>query len=51
MTFVEERTQIRQAVFALEICWRCQRVSECIRYLLGNSVLAWLCQKCYRAME
>ena len=37
---------VRRAVQALELCWRCQRVSECQKYVLGNMVLVWLCPGC-----
>ena len=37
---------VRRAVHALELCWRCQWVSECQRYVLGNTVLVWLCPRC-----
>jgi hypothetical protein len=49
--WVEMRENIRRAVSALEVCWRCQRVSECQRYILGNLVLVWLCQGCLKEME
>ena len=50
MTVMEEREQIRKAVLALELCWRCQRVSECALYLLGNVVKTWLCRPCAEAV-
>jgi hypothetical protein len=43
---VEMRENVRRAVEALELCWRCQRVSECQKYVLGNMVLVWLCPGC-----
>ena len=49
--WVEMRENIRRAVSALEVCWRCQRVSECQRYILGNLVLVWLCPDCLKEME
>jgi len=49
--WVEMRENIRRVVSALEVCWRCQRVSECQRYILGNLVLVWLCQGCLKEME
>jgi len=49
--WVEMRENIRRAVSALEVCWRCQRVSECQRYILGNLVLVWLCPGCLKEME
>ena len=40
------RENVRRAVKELEICWRCQRVSECQKYVLGNMVMVWLCNGC-----
>ena len=40
------RENVRRAIQALEVCWRCQRVSECQKYILGNMVLVWLCGGC-----
>ena len=40
---MEMRENIRRAVGSLEVCWRCQKVSECQKYILGNLVLVWLC--------
>ena len=42
----EMQENVRRAVQALELCWRCQRVSECQKYVLGNMVLVWLCPRC-----
>jgi len=49
--WVEMRENVRRAVKELELCWRCQRVSECQKYILGNLVLVWLCQGCMGEME
>ncbi|MBI4480894.1 MAG: hypothetical protein HY651_12815 [Acidobacteria bacterium] len=48
---MEMRENIRRAVHSLDVCWRCQRVSECQKYILGNLVLVWLCQGCMGEME
>ena len=48
---LEMRENIRRAVNSLEVCWRCQKVSECQKYILGNLVLVWLCQNCMTEME
>ncbi|HWP83910.1 MAG TPA: hypothetical protein VNN17_01865 [Terriglobia bacterium] len=48
---MEMRENVRRAVHSLEVCWRCQRVSECRKYVLGNLVLVWLCQHCMTEME
>jgi hypothetical protein len=47
----EMRENVRKAVASLDVCWRCQRVSECQKYILGNLVLVWLCQDCMGEME
>ena len=48
---MEMRENVRKAVQSLDVCWRCQRVSECQKYILGNLVLVWLCQGCMGEME
>jgi hypothetical protein len=45
------RENVRRAVDSLEVCWRCQKVSECQKYILGNLVLVWLCGGCMGEME
>ena len=40
------RENVRRAVKELEMCWRCQRISECQKYVLGNMVMVWLCKGC-----
>jgi hypothetical protein len=49
--WIRMRDNVRRAVSALEVCWRCQRVSECQKYVLGNLVLVWLCGECLGEME
>ncbi len=49
--WIEMRDNIRRAVDSLELCWRCQRVSECQKYILGNTILVWLCKSCLEEME
>jgi hypothetical protein len=48
---LEMRENVRRAVSSLDVCWRCQRVSECQKYILGNLVLVWLCKGCIGEME
>lgn len=48
---MEMRNNIRQAVNSLEVCWKCQNVSECNKYVLGHTVLVWLCTGCLSEME
>jgi len=43
---VQMKENVRRAVESLELCWRCQRVSECQKYVLGNMILVWLCPCC-----
>ncbi len=47
--WIQMRENIRRVVGSLEVCWRCQRVSECRKYILGNSV--WLCNVCLGEMK
>lgn len=49
--WAQMRENVRRAIHALEVCWRCQRVSECQKYVLGNMVLAWLCPRCLMDMH
>ena len=49
--WIAMRENVRRVVKALEVCWRCQRVSECRKYVLGNMVLVWLCQGCLVELE
>jgi hypothetical protein len=48
---MEMRNNIRQAVNALDVCWKCQNVSECSKFVLGHTVLVWLCEGCLCEME
>lgn len=49
--WIEMRDNVRRAVLSLEVCWKCQRVSECLKYVLGQTVLVWLCNECLTEME
>ncbi len=40
------RANIREKVGLLELCWSCQKISECRQYLINETVPAWLCGKC-----
>ena len=48
---MEMRNNIHQAVNSLEVCWKCQNVSACEKYVLGHTVLVWLCKACLVEME
>ena len=48
--WIQMRENVRRVVGSLEICWRCQRVSECRKYILGNTVGVWLCSDCLGEM-
>ena len=37
---------VRLNVQMLEVCWSCQRVSECKHWLVNDSVPVWLCGRC-----
>ena len=39
----EMKENVRRVVQSLDVCWRCQNVTECRRHVLGNLVLVWLC--------
>lgn len=45
------KANVRRVVESLDVCWRCQNVTECNRHILGNLVLVWLCQGCLTEME
>ena len=49
--WVEMRDNIRRAIHSLDVCWKCQKVSECHKYILGHTVLVWLCKGCLIEME
>lgn len=42
----EMRENIRRSVKALEVCWSCQRVSECEQAVVDDAAPVWLCGKC-----
>ena len=50
MTEFEELSQmrenIRRSVDALEICWSCQKVSECEPVVVDDSAPVWMCSTC-----
>lgn len=45
------RNNVSRVVHSLEVCWKCQNVSECGPYVLGHTVVIWLCQGCHDQME
>jgi len=47
--WIQMRENIRRVVGSLEVCWRCQRIAECRKYILENTV--WLCNDCLGEME
>ena len=42
----EMRENIRRGVRALELCWSCQRVCECVQDLVDDAAPVWLCRDC-----
>lgn len=50
-TLKQMKDNVRSVVESLDVCWRCQNVSECHRHVLGNLVLVWLCSGCLAEME
>jgi hypothetical protein len=47
----EMKENVRRVVQSLDVCWRCQNVTECRRHVLGNLVLVWLCSGCLEDMD
>ena len=37
---------VRVNLKMLEVCWSCERVSECQHWLVNDSVPVWLCGEC-----
>ena len=48
---LEMRKNVKRAVQSLELCWKCQKISECQKFVLGQTVLVWLCPGCMCEME
>ena len=42
----EMRENIRRSLKALELCWSCQRVSECEQDVVDDAAPVWLCAEC-----
>ena len=40
------RDNIRRSVDALELCWSCQRVSECEPATVDDGPPVWMCSDC-----
>jgi len=40
------RDNVRRVVLSLEVCWNCQRVSQCQKQVLGGTVMVWFCKEC-----
>ena len=47
----EMRENIRRSVQALELCWSCQRVSECEQRIVDDSAPVWLCRQCQSTLR
>jgi len=43
---VTMRENIREKVGLIELCWSCQKVSECRQWLINDMVPVWLCGHC-----
>lgn len=43
---VEMRENIRRNISSLELCWNCQKISECRQWLVNEIVPVWLCDSC-----
>ena len=44
--WIQMKENIRRIVASLEVCCNCKRVSECLKYILGNTVEVWSCNVC-----
>ena len=40
------RDNIRRSVDALELCWSCERISECEPATVDDGPPVWLCSEC-----
>ena len=40
------RESICRCVNSLELCWGCNRICECERWLMNESIPVWLCSDC-----
>jgi len=40
------RENICRSVNSLELCWGCDRICECERWLINESLPVWLCHEC-----
>lgn len=47
----EMRENIRRTIEALEVCWSCQKVSECEPAIVDDGPPVWLCQDCARRAQ
>ena len=45
------RENIRQSVAALELCWSCQRVSQCDIAMVDDAAPVWLCRDCQSTLQ
>ncbi|MBI3894602.1 MAG: hypothetical protein HY313_01590 [Acidobacteria bacterium] len=48
---VQMRENIRRHVDSLELCWSCQRVSECEKKMVDDSAPVWLCGECREQIQ
>jgi hypothetical protein len=44
------RENVRRSVAALELCWSCQRVSDCQSAMVDDAAPVWLCADCLSKM-
>jgi len=48
---MQMRGNIRRSVQALELCWSCQRVSECLPSFVDDGAAVWLCGQCLNQVQ
>jgi hypothetical protein len=44
---IQMRENVRRNTEALELCTRCQKISECQEAVYHDGMLVWLCQNCW----
>lgn len=48
---VRMREEVRRSVEALEVCWLCQRVSDCEQHPVDDGPPVWLCCACQEKLR
>ena len=48
---MQMKENVRRSVQALELCWGCERISECEGGIVDDAVPVWLCTKCRKRIQ